>query len=214
MSRRLVLLRHGQTAWNLERRMQGHSDIPLDATGRTQAERAAELLVTLKPARVLSSDLLRARQTAVLVAERVGVELSTHAELRETETGAWTALTVDEVIARFPERYAARERGEPVGPNEGETPMQVAARAVPVILDAAAAASSDATVVVVSHGGTLRGVIGTLLGLGPEDWRLIGPLANCSWSVLGETLAAGQRGWRLLEHNAGTLPTPTMGDDG
>ena len=63
--------------------------------------------------------------------------------------------------------------------------------------------------VVVSHGGTIRTTIGRLLGLAPVTWESLGGLSNCCWSVLGE----GARGWRLTEHNAGTLPEPVLGDD-
>ena len=63
---------------------------------------------------------------------------------------------------------------------------------------------------VVTHGGTARAVIGTLLGLPVEHWDVFGGLANCSWSVLEE---AGRDEWRLAEHNAGTLPEAVVGDD-
>jgi probable phosphoglycerate mutase len=85
----------------------------------------------------------------------------------------------------------------------------VADRAVPVVLDAAKKLPDGGTLVVVSHGGTIRMAIGRMLGLDPSTWEALGGLSNCCWSVLGE----GARGWRLLEHNAGTLPEPVIGDD-
>lgn len=85
----------------------------------------------------------------------------------------------------------------------------MADRAAPVVLRHAEKLTEDGTLVVVSHGGTIRTTIGRLIALEPRSWESLGGLTNCCWSVLGE----GARGWRLLEHNAGTLPEPVLGDD-
>jgi probable phosphoglycerate mutase len=91
----------------------------------------------------------------------------------------------------------------------GELETEVADRAAPVVLAAADKLADGGVLVVVSHGGTIRTTIGRLLGLDPASWESLGGLSNCCWSVLGE----GARGWRLTEHNAGTLPEPVLGDD-
>lgn len=91
----------------------------------------------------------------------------------------------------------------------GELETEVADRAAPVVLRAADELAENGTLVVVSHGGTIRTTIGRLLGLDAHHWESLGGLSNCCWSVLGE----GARGWRLQEHNAGTLPEPVLGDD-
>ena len=91
----------------------------------------------------------------------------------------------------------------------GELETEVADRAAPVVLRHADKLPDGGTLVVVSHGGTIRTTIGRLLGLEAHHWEGLGGLSNCCWSVLGE----GARGWRLLEHNAGTLPEPVLGDD-
>lgn len=91
----------------------------------------------------------------------------------------------------------------------GELETEVADRAAPVVAEAADKLPDGGTLVVVSHGGTIRTTIGRLLGLDPNSWEALGGLSNCSWSVLGE----GARGWRLMEHNAGSLPEPVLGDD-
>lgn len=91
----------------------------------------------------------------------------------------------------------------------GELETEVADRAAPVVLQHVDKLPADGTLVVVSHGGTIRTTIGRLLGLEARHWESFGGLSNCCWSVLGE----GARGWRLLEHNAGTLPEPVLGDD-
>ncbi|MEH6375972.1 histidine phosphatase family protein [Streptomyces sp. KLMMK] len=207
--RRIVLWRHGQTAWNLERRFQGSTDIELTGTGVAQARRAARLLAGLGPDVIIASDLRRATATAAELAAVTGLEVTTHAELRETYAGVWQGLTHDEIIERHGEEYAAWKRGEPVRRGGGELETEVADRAAPVVLEQAAKLPENGTLVVVSHGGTIRTTIGRLLQLESRSWEALGGLTNCCWSVLGE----GARGWRLLEHNAGTLPEPVLGDD-
>ncbi|MBF6049268.1 histidine phosphatase family protein [Streptomyces sp. NRRL B-1677] len=207
--RRIVLWRHGQTAWNLERRFQGSTDIELTGTGVAQARRAARLLAGLRPDAIIASDLQRAAATAAELAAVTGLPVSHHSELRETYAGVWQGLTHDEIIARHGEEYAAWKRGEPVRRGGGELETEVADRAAPVVLEQAGKLPEDGTLVVVSHGGTIRTTIGRLLQLESRSWEALGGLTNCCWSVLGE----GARGWRLLEHNAGTLPEPVLGDD-
>ncbi|MFI9718314.1 histidine phosphatase family protein [Streptomyces sp. NPDC052396] len=207
--RRIVLWRHGQTAWNVERRFQGSTDIELTETGVAQARRAARLLAAMKPDAILASDLQRAAATAAELSSLTGLPVAADAGLRETYAGVWQGLTHEEIIERYGEQYAAWKRGEPVRRGGGELETEVADRAAPVVLAGAEKLPDGGTLVVVSHGGTIRTTIGRLLGLAPHSWEALGGLTNCCWSVLGE----GARGWRLLEHNAGTLPEPVLGDD-
>ncbi|MGW7457970.1 histidine phosphatase family protein [Streptomyces sp. NPDC054797] len=207
--RKIVLWRHGQTAWNLERRFQGSTDIELTEAGVGQARRAARLLASLRPDAIVASDLRRASATAAELAAVTGLPVTHDAALRETYAGEWQGLTHDEILAKYGEQYAAWKRGEPVRRGGGELETEVADRAAPVVLEHLARLPHDGTLVVVSHGGTIRTTIGRLLGLDSSDWESLGGLSNCCWSVLGE----GARGWRLMEHNAGTLPEPVLGDD-
>ncbi|MEU5207798.1 histidine phosphatase family protein [Streptomyces sp. NPDC020742] len=207
--RRVVLWRHGQTAWNLERRFQGSTDIALTEAGVAQARRAARLLAALQPDAIISSDLQRASDTARELAALTRLDITRDAALRETYAGSWQGLTHEEILARHGEEYTAWKRGEPVRRGGGELETEVADRAAPVVLNHAEKLPEDGTLVVVSHGGTIRTTIGRLLGLEAHHWEGLGGLSNCCWSVLGE----GARGWRLLEHNAGTLPEPVLGDD-
>ncbi|WP_280672044.1 MULTISPECIES: histidine phosphatase family protein [unclassified Kitasatospora] len=207
--RRIVFWRHGQTSWNLESRFQGSTDIPLTETGLGQAKRAARLLAGLSPDLLISSDLQRAAGTAAELSRLTGLDVQHHEGLRETYAGEWQGLTNDEIRARFPEQYDAWGRGEAVRRGGGELSTEVADRSVPVVLEAADKLPEQGTLVVVSHGGTIRTMLGRLLGLEPVQWECFGGLSNCCWSVLG----LGARGWRLLEHNAGTLPQPVIGDD-
>jgi probable phosphoglycerate mutase len=204
-----VLWRHGQTAWNLEGRFQGTTDIPLTETGLAQAKRAARLLAALKPDAIIASDLRRAADTAAELSALTELEVAHYEGLRETYAGVWQGLTHQEITERFGEEYAAWKRGEPVRRGGGELETEVADRAAPVVLEAADKLPDGGTLVVVSHGGAIRTTIGRLLGLDPFTWESLGGLSNCCWSVLSE----GARGWRLQEHNAGSLPEPVMGDD-
>ncbi|GAA1922289.1 histidine phosphatase family protein [Streptomyces durmitorensis] len=206
---RIILWRHGQTSWNLERRFQGSTDIELTDTGVSQARRAARLLASLKPDAIVASDLKRAAATASELAGLTGLEVTYEQALQETYAGEWQGLTHDEIIARFGDQYSAWKRGESVRRGGGELETEVADRAAPVVLRHAEKLPENGTLVVVSHGGTIRTTIGRLLGLESHHWEGLGGLSNCCWSVLGQ----GARGWRLLEHNAGTLPEPVLGDD-
>lgn len=174
-----------------------------------QARRAARLLASLRPDAIVASDLKRAAATAAELAEVTGLTVTHDSGLRETYAGEWQGLTHEEIVEKYGEQYAAWKRGEPVRRGGGELETEVADRAAPVVLRHVEALGESGTLVVVSHGGTIRTTIGRLLGLAPGDWESLGGLSNCCWSVLGE----GARGWRLLEHNAGTLPEPVLGDD-
>jgi probable phosphoglycerate mutase len=198
-----VLWRHGQTIWNAEHRFQGQTDIDLDETGVAQADRAARLLAALRPSAIVASDLRRAAATAAPLARLTGLEVSYDKDLRERSGGLWEGLTDPEIRARYPAEHAAWS------PPEGETSLAVAQRSCAALERIAEAASPGDLVVVVSHGAAIRLGLALLLGL-PEDlFRVLGPLANCAWSVTEQR----RQNWRLLEHNAGTLPEPALGDD-
>jgi glucosyl-3-phosphoglycerate phosphatase len=201
-------LRHGQTVWNAERRFQGQSDIPLDETGLAQAERAARLLAALRPDMIVSSDLNRAAATAAPLARLTGLEVILDKDLRERQGGLWEGLNDAEIRERFPRAHATWD------PPDGEPSVAVADRVAAAIQRAAAAVAEQVTgpdglAVVVSHGAAIRLGMSRLLGLPDELFGVLGPLSNCSWSVLATRYGA----WRLLEHNAGTLPEPVLSDD-
>lgn len=203
MSRRIVCLRHGQTLWNVERRFQGHSDIPLDETGQAQAARAASLLASLRPSLIVSSDLQRAHDTALALGRLTGLSVATDKDFRERGGGRWEGLTRKEIAERWPEEYANWEAPD------GEDVVHVADRVAGAMRRWADRLDEDGLLVVASHGAALRLGICRLLGFPQELWHAMGGLGNCSWSVLEE----GRLGWRLMEHNAGTLPEPVSSDD-
>jgi probable phosphoglycerate mutase len=205
----VVLWRHGQTRWNLEDRFQGHTDVELDEIGRDQADRAARLLAALRPHSIVTSDLKRARDTAAALAGLTGLPLKQDDRLRETYGGTWQGLTVGEIRALDADAHALWRSGADVPAGGAETRSDVAARVAPAILQALEPVPAGETLVVVTHGGSARAAIGSLLDLPLDRWAVVGGLSNCCWSVLEEQ----DPGWRLVEHNAGSLPTPVMADD-
>jgi probable phosphoglycerate mutase len=200
---RLVLWRHGQTRWNVENRFQGQSDIPLDEVGTKQAERSARLLAALSPSAIFSSDLSRALSTAAPLARLTGLAVTTDKDLRERHGGLWEGLNDVEIRTRYPAEHAQWL------PPDGESSPVVADRAGSAMERIANGLEAGSLAVVVSHGAAIRLGMARLLGMPEDVWNVIGPLSNCSWSVLGRRHGR----WRLIEHNAGTLPEPVLSDD-
>ena len=198
-----MLWRHGQTVWNLEGRFQGQTDIELDSAGQAQAERAARLLAALRPDAIVSSDLRRASGTAAPLARLTGLDVRLDKDLRERFGGRWEGLTNAEIREQYPADYASWL------PPDGETSAAVAQRVTPALERIVDGMAPGQLTVVVSHGAAIRLGMAQLLGLPEELWSVVGPLANCSWSVIERR----RQHWRLLEHNAGTLPEPVLGDD-
>ncbi len=193
MSRTLTLLRHGRTDYNATGRMQGLLDIPLDDVGRAEVGEVTPGVRALAPGAVVSSDLLRARQTA----EIIGLPFELDPRLREVDLGTWQGLTLEEVRERFPDEYAAWRRGEDVRRGGGETYAELADRAVPALLEAVDAAPGGSLLAVL-HGGTARAATARLLDLPPEAWWRLAGLGNVTWTRLENT----GRGWRLIEHGS------------
>ena len=208
----IVLWRHGQTDWNVENRFQGHSDIPLNKVGEYQVTQAAEVLAGLNPNRIISSDLIRAQSTAAALAKLTNLKVEINPGLRETNGGLWEGKTGSENRASHGEFFTSWYEGgdEPAGVT-GERRSDVAKRAVSVIEKETA--NFAGTIVFVTHGGTVRSVLGSILKLPIEQWGVIGGLSNACWSVLELTKHHTGSRWYLAEHNAGSLPEPVFGDD-
>ncbi len=168
----LLLVRHGETAWNAERRWQGHADPPLNERGRAQAEELAERLACERVDAVYTSDLRRARETADVLAARLGLEPVEDSGLREVDVGEWSGLTYDEIAERWPgaERWQV-----------GEAPEAMAERVVAAARRIAAAHPGE-RVLVVSHGGPIRALFAAAAGLPYEEHRKANPAgaANCA----------------------------------
>jgi probable phosphoglycerate mutase len=214
-TRRLLLLRHGRTAWNAQRRFQGQADPPLDEVGRAQAYEVAGIVAALRPGMLVSSDAERAMQTAEIVGEIAGLPVIAEARLRERGLGHWEGLTRDEVALRYPDEYADWIGGRDVSRRGGETRDEVAQRA----LAAFAELPDVPTTVLVTHSATAMALTNALLGI-PQGVHPLGPLANCHWSELYiETHDGSSPAWRMRGHNLGApgtivpLPAHAVEDD-
>ena len=212
IDRRLILLRHGRTEWNAQRRFQGQADPPLDAVGRAQAYEVASLVAALRPDLLVSSDAQRATQTAAVLSAVTGLDVLSLPGLRERSLGHWEGLTRDDVAERYPDEFADWVAGRDVSRRGGETRPQVAERA-----RAAFDALPEVPVTVaVTHSATAMALCASLLGM-DQQTHVLGPLANCHWSeLITEHHDDGVPVWRLRAHNIGApgvvAPLPDRGD--
>lgn len=212
-ARRLVIWRHGQTAWNVEHRFQGQTDVPLDEVGVRQAGAAARVLVGLRPQVVVSSDLSRARDTAAPLAAACGLQVLEDARLQETNGGAWEGRRRQDLLESDRANYLAWLAGEGIRPGgDGEDRHVVGARVLAAIHDVLAKTSPGRTAVVVTHGGAARAVLAPLLNRPFADIRFFGVMRNAAWSAFLETGEADTP-WQVLEYNARSLPEPAAPDD-
>lgn len=184
--RRLVLLRHGQTAWNAEGRFQGHTDVELDEQGRAQAEAVAPVLAALSPTRLWSSDLARARQTAESVGSCAGLVPVLDARLREYDVGVRAGLTAAELREQHPEQYAAWAHGGTGIIDGAEDHDLVRDRVVSAFEECWAALKAGETGIVVMHGAALRTGLIAFLGWPAEARASLRAVNNCGWVELLE----------------------------
>ncbi len=152
---RIIAVRHGETAWNRDTRIQGHTDIALNATGQWQARQLARALAQEPLAAIYSSDLQRAQATAQAVAEATGAPLHLDAGLRERGFGAFEGRSFAEIEAQLPEQARRWRQREPdYAPEGGETLLQLRAR-VHAATEDIAARHPGALLLLVAHGGVL-----------------------------------------------------------
>lgn len=186
MTRRLVLIRHGQTDYNATRRMQGQLDTDLSELGREQARLAGEQLGDLGITRILSSDLSRAFDTATIIGEQLGVDVEKDSRLRETHLGGWQGKSSAEVDQELPGARAKWRHDATWAPPGGESRLDVADRARPVIdelMDDYDEWDGN-TVLIVAHGGTISALTSNLLGLEASMYPMLSGLKNTFRSQL------------------------------
>lgn len=204
--RRLILLRHGQTEYNNQGRMQGQLDTDLTETGVAQAKYVAERLAELEPRTIISSDLSRAARTAEEIGNRVGVPVRLDARLRETHLGHWQDLWHHEVDRDWPgHRPAWMADPTFTPPGGGESRVDVARRSLPVIDDLLADPTKwNAPIILVAHGGLISTLVCALLDLPIASWHCLGGLGNCAWAQLAGWDAAEPEEvrWQLQVWNA------------
>jgi probable phosphoglycerate mutase len=172
---RIFALRHGETAWNVDTRIQGQLDVPLNQTGRWQAERLAQALADERLAAVYASDLARAHETALAVGRVAGVPVLSERELRERGFGRFEGHTFAEIEQRWPEESRRWRRREPdFGPGGGETLRAFYARCVGAAARIAAAHPGQ-TIALVAHGGVMDCLYRAALRIelvAPRTWQL------------------------------------------
>jgi broad specificity phosphatase PhoE len=182
---RVVLIRHGESRWNVVGRWQGQRGPGLSDLGHRQAKVTAAFLAShVDDASLLvSSDLSRATETAEPAALALGVPLETDVRLREIDVGWWSGLRTDEVLARAPDELAAIRAGDDPPRGGAETVRDLRARVAPAVAELVASCDGGTTLVF-CHGGPVRAVVGDVLGLSVSDERLLAGPGNCSRTVL------------------------------
>jgi len=182
----LMLVRHGETDWNVQRRYQGQSDVPLSELGQRQAIHIAERLADRKIDAIYASDLKRAMETAGAIAERKILEILPEPRLRELKFGILEGLTFEEAEVRYPEMISAWLEDFNNTPEGAETIDLFNARIVS-LLDDLKRKHDEQIVLLVGHGGSLSEILRVVLGLSPDKrWYI--EMENAS---LSEILIAG-----------------------
>ena len=186
MTRRLILLRHGQTEYNATSRMQGQLDTELSELGKIQAVAAAQILREQNITHIYSSDLTRAARTAAVVAELVDVEVRTDRRLRETHLGEWQARTHQEIDTLYPGARAQWRHDPQWAPPGGESRVEVARRARQLVNELMVSLGDwdRGTVLLVAHGGTINALTSNLLELSHEQYPMFSGLGNTCWAQL------------------------------
>lgn len=228
MTRRLILLRHGQTHYNASFRMQGQLDTELSELGVQQAHAVGRALAPRRPWTILSSDLQRAHETARALASEVGLEVHTDARLRETDLGTWQGMTHSEVDEQWPDARMRWRSTPRWSPPEGESRLDVARRTRRVVDELVDSRPdwNEHPAVLVAHGGAIAALTAALLELPVEQYPMFNGLGNTCWVQLsaharpdpswnGEmpepevgptTGGAREVLWRLDQWNAGLTP--------
>lgn len=227
MTRRLILLRHGQTHYNATLRMQGQLDTELSELGVRQAHAVGRVLAPRRPWTILSSDLQRALDTATALASEVGLEVHTDPRLRETHLGQWQGMSHSEVDAQWPDARVEWRRSPRWAPPQGESRLDVASRTRQVIDELVEEFPDwdERPAVVVAHGGAIAALTAALLEFPAAQYPIFNGLGNTCWVQLsahrrpehtGEdvatpeieptTEAARSLLWRLDQWNAGITP--------
>ena len=208
---RILAIRHGETAWNIESRIQGHTDIPLNDTGLWQADRVAQALRGEPVQAIYSSDLQRARVTAEAIAQAQQLALLLEPGLRERHFGHLEGLTRDEIAQRWPNqtrRWLARDPA--FGPDSGETLQAFYDRCVGALVQLARRHPGEC-IAVVAHGGVLDCFYRASQGIAldePRAWKVGNATINrLLYSPEGFTLVD----WADDQHLGGSLDESSDG---
>ncbi len=202
--RRLVLVRHGRTAWNATGRAQGHAHVGLDEVGHAQAQAAAPYLAQLQPVALWTSDLARAVETCGYLEKETGLVAARDERLREFDVGIRQGMTIAEFAERFPEEHRAWVNLDDTGLPGAEHARDVEQRMVPTLRRCLGELGAGETGLVVTHGACLKVAVVGLLGWPREVASSMRGVDNCAWVTLEE---AGQGGpLRLVGYNESVRP--------
>lgn len=180
MQTTIVLVRHGETDWNRERRFQGHADVPLNDEGRAQVHALAGRLAGESFAAAYTSPLQRAAESAEILAAALCVGVYPSEALREVDVGSWSGLTVAEVEARYPEGFARWVDWRCAGWDDGEPYEDFSRRVLGGLREIAVRHSGEA-VLAVTHGGPIRAALAVAQGLSLDAVRgQAALLENCA----------------------------------
>ena len=197
---RIIAIRHGETAWNVDTRIQGHLDIPLNDTGLWQARQLARALADEPVAAIYTSDLQRARATAQAVADTTGAPLTPEPDLRERSFGHFQGRTFAQIEAELPEDALRwRKRDPHYAPEGGESLTSLRTR-IDNTVHRLAARHPGELVVLVAHGGVLDVIYRLATGQeiqAPRTWQLANAAINrLLWTPQGLSLV----GWADTQH--------------
>jgi len=187
LTTRLLLVRHGQTAWNVEVRFQGQTDIPLDETGKRQAAALSQRLAKQQIAAIYASDLSRAWQTAGAIQSAIMMRnpcrLIAEPRFREMNFGDWQGMTYAEILEKDARAISEWQMDNlHKAPPGGETLLQLAERVQTALADIQATHPEE-TILIIGHGGSLQMLISQALGLPPSAyWQF--HLSNASLSEI------------------------------
>ena len=198
---RIIAVRHGETAWNVDARIQGQLDIQLNDTGRWQARRVGRALASEQLAAIYSSDLGRAHETARAIAEAARIPVVAHPGLRERRFGLFEGKTFDEIHTTWPEQASCWKKRIPEWqpPEGGESLLQLRERVTRTVGDLASRHCGQ-QIAVVAHGGVLDALYRVATGQevnSPRTWQLPnGAINRLLWTPEGFTLV----GWSDTQH--------------
>jgi glucosyl-3-phosphoglycerate phosphatase len=164
--KRMLLVPHGQTSWNAEGRIQGHTDVVMNDLGREQARQAAQALREEKIGAVIASDLSRASETAAIIGAQIAVPVRIDPRLREIHFGDWEGLAINDIAVQHPASWQRWEKGILTTPPQGETLESLAARLGACLEEMLHSRDhDDQTVLVVAHRGSLRVLMCLAMGV-------------------------------------------------
>jgi probable phosphoglycerate mutase len=205
----LIVVRHGESLWNAERRLQGHEGAGLSDRGRAQARLSAEWVAGAHPdARLATSDLERAVETAAAFETMLGRAAAQAHELRDRDLGAWSGKAFADLQREEPDRLARWRAGADIFPEVGgESNADMVERWATTVRSLLHGLGERGVLVVVSHGGPIFWGVPHLCGL-PDG--VLGPPANCGISVLEWRGGLDGRPGRLLAWNQTTHLGPAL----